>query len=99
MMITSGTMTNRIDQLEQTGLVERVRNAGDKRSVLVGLTQAGREVIEAAVLQAEFSPISDMRASGAYRRQVLGSLLQRYWLESQGQPSVSLDTLTLEAAV
>ncbi|WP_026434625.1 xanthine dehydrogenase small subunit [Acidovorax sp. JHL-9] len=51
----------------------------------------------AAVLQAEFSPISDMRASGAYRRQVLGSLLQRYWLESQGQPSVSLDTLTLEA--
>ncbi|PIF16700.1 MULTISPECIES: xanthine dehydrogenase small subunit [unclassified Acidovorax] len=53
----------------------------------------------AAVLQAEFSPISDMRASGAYRRQVLGSLLQRYWLETQGQPSVSLDTLTLEAAV
>ncbi len=52
-----------------------------------------------AVLQAEFSPISDMRASGAYRRQVLGSLLQRYWLETQGQPSVSLDTLTLEAAV
>lgn len=53
----------------------------------------------AAVLQAEFSPISDMRASGAYRRQVLGNLLQRYWLESQGQPSVSLDTLTLEATV
>ncbi len=53
----------------------------------------------AAVLQAEFSPISDMRASGTYRRQVLGSLLQRYWLETQGQPSVSLDTLTLEATV
>ncbi len=53
----------------------------------------------AAVLQAEFSPISDMRASGAYRRKVLGSLLQRYWLESQGHPSVSLDTLTLEATV
>ncbi|PTT17457.1 xanthine dehydrogenase small subunit [Acidovorax sp. HMWF029] len=53
----------------------------------------------AAALQAEFSPISDMRASGAYRRQVLGNLLQRYWLESQGQPSVSLDTLTLEATV
>lgn len=53
----------------------------------------------AAVLQAEFSPISDMRASGAYRRKVLGSLLQRYWLESQGHPSVSLHTLTLEATV
>ncbi|MCL5740426.1 MAG: FAD binding domain-containing protein, partial [Betaproteobacteria bacterium] len=53
----------------------------------------------AAVLQAEFSPISDTRASGAYRRQVLGNLLQRFWLESQGQQAVSLDTLTLEAAV
>ena len=52
-----------------------------------------------AALQAEFSPISDMRASGAYRRTVLGSLLQRYWLESQGQQAVSLDALTLEAAV
>ncbi|WP_374671817.1 xanthine dehydrogenase small subunit [Acidovorax temperans] len=36
------------------------------------------------VLQAEFSPISDMRASGDYRRTVLGNLLQRFWLESQG---------------
>ncbi|MDA8519629.1 xanthine dehydrogenase small subunit [Acidovorax sp. NCPPB 4044] len=35
-----------------------------------------------AALQAEFSPISDMRASGAYRRAVLASLLQRCWLES-----------------
>ena len=52
----------------------------------------------AAVLQAEFSPISDMRASGAYRRQVLGSLLQRYWLESQGPKTVSLESFTLEAA-
>ena len=37
-----------------------------------------------ATLRAEFSPISDMRASSAYRVEVLGNLLQRYWLESQG---------------
>jgi len=51
----------------------------------------------AAVLQAEFQPISDMRASGAYRRSVLGSLVQRYWLEHQGgaQPA-SLDQFTME---
>jgi xanthine dehydrogenase small subunit len=36
------------------------------------------------VLRSEFSPISDMRASAAYRTQVLGNLLQRFWLESQG---------------
>jgi xanthine dehydrogenase small subunit len=36
------------------------------------------------VLRSEFTPISDMRASAAYRTQVLGNLLQRFWLESQG---------------
>jgi xanthine dehydrogenase small subunit len=37
------------------------------------------------ILQSEFAPISDMRASAAYRTQVLGALLQRFWLESQDQ--------------
>ncbi len=37
-----------------------------------------------AALRQEFAPISDMRASGAYRRTVLGNLLQRFWLEGQG---------------
>jgi xanthine dehydrogenase small subunit len=49
-------------------------------------------------LQAEFNPISDMRASGAYRRTLLASLLQRYWLESQGLQQVSLDTLQIAEA-
>ena len=53
-----------------------------------------------AALRAEFQPISDMRASAAYRQTVLGNLLQRYWLESQGLQHINLDTLdaaTLEA--
>ncbi|MEO8015836.1 MAG: FAD binding domain-containing protein, partial [Polaromonas sp.] len=49
-----------------------------------------------AVLRAEFSPISDMRASGAYRREVLGNLLQRYWLESQGVQQINLESFVLE---
>ena len=36
-------------------------------------------------LREEFSPLSDMRASAAYRRLVLGNLLWRTWLESQGE--------------
>jgi xanthine dehydrogenase small subunit len=47
------------------------------------------------VLRDEFTPISDMRASSAYRTQVLGNLLQRFWLETQGQPDISLDALAL----
>jgi xanthine dehydrogenase small subunit len=46
-------------------------------------------------LQAEFRPISDMRASGAYRRELLGNLMTRCWLESQGLRQVSLATLAI----
>lgn len=47
-------------------------------------------------LRAEFSPISDMRASQHYRTQVLGNLLQRYWLESQGVQHIDLHSLKLD---
>ena len=46
-------------------------------------------------LQATFTPGSDLRASGAYRRALLASLVQRYWLETQGTPAVSLERLDL----
>jgi xanthine dehydrogenase small subunit len=46
-----------------------------------------------AVLRQEFDPISDMRASSAYRREVLGNLLQRAWLESTGQTEIRLEDL------
>jgi DNA-binding MarR family transcriptional regulator len=49
MMITSGTMTNRIDQLEKAGLVERKSNPQDGRSFIVSLTDKGFAVIDAAV--------------------------------------------------
>ena len=49
-------------------------------------------------LRTEFQPISDMRASAAYRVAVLGNLLRRFWLESQGQQAINLESLkTLEA--
>ncbi|MEU1982044.1 MarR family transcriptional regulator [Nocardia sp. NPDC019395] len=45
-MITSGTVTNRIDRMEAKGLVERVRNPHDRRSVRVRLTTHGIDVID-----------------------------------------------------
>lgn len=49
MMITSGTMTNRVDRLEAAGLVERIHNPQDGRSVIIRLTKRGLSVIDAAV--------------------------------------------------
>jgi DNA-binding MarR family transcriptional regulator len=40
-MVTSGAITNRIDRLEAKGLVERVRDEADRRSVRIRLTEAG----------------------------------------------------------
>jgi xanthine dehydrogenase small subunit len=46
----------------------------------------------ADALRAEFAPISDMRASAHYRRAMLGNLMQRFWLESQGARHINLET-------
>jgi xanthine dehydrogenase small subunit len=48
-------------------------------------------------LRAEFSPISDLRASSAYRSEVLGNLMQRFWLETQGQQQINLESFKLGA--
>ncbi|MFJ9338219.1 MarR family winged helix-turn-helix transcriptional regulator [Streptomyces sp. NPDC101733] len=45
-MVTSGAITNRIDRLEAKGLVERVRDDVDRRSVRIRLTERGREMTE-----------------------------------------------------
>jgi len=38
-----------------------------------------------------------MRASADYRSEVLGNLLQRLWMESQGLAAASLESLDVEA--
>jgi xanthine dehydrogenase small subunit len=43
-------------------------------------------------LQAEFQPISDMRASSAYRREALGALVDRFASEWYGEQLVSLES-------
>ncbi|WP_156725862.1 MarR family winged helix-turn-helix transcriptional regulator [Streptomyces apocyni] len=44
--VTSGAITNRIDRMEAKGLVERVRDGADRRSVRIRLTEQGRQVID-----------------------------------------------------
>jgi DNA-binding MarR family transcriptional regulator len=48
-MVTSGTMTNRIDNLVASGLVERVESASDRRVRLVTLTDEGVDRVDVAL--------------------------------------------------
>ena len=47
-LVTSGTMTNRVDRLAGRGLVDRLPDPGDRRGVLVRLTAEGRSTVDAA---------------------------------------------------
>src|SRR5688500_6929945 len=77
MMITSGTMTNRIDRLEQRGFVGRRKDPADGRVVLVALTPAGRRRVDDA-LQAHAANELNMISSLSQRdRNQLTRVLRR----------------------
>jgi DNA-binding MarR family transcriptional regulator len=48
-LVTSGTMTNRVDRLQARGLVERLPDPRDRRGVLVRLTAEGRTTVDGAL--------------------------------------------------
>lgn len=49
LMLSSGGTTKRLDRLEAAGLIERLPDPTDRRGVLIGLSPAGRAVIDEAV--------------------------------------------------
>lgn len=50
LMITSGTMTNRLDQLEKSGHIERIPDPDDRRGTLIQLTPLGLETVDKALV-------------------------------------------------
>lgn len=64
-LVTSGTMTNRVDRLVERGFVERHPDPADRRGVLVRLTAEGRAAVDAAftaLVDAERSFLADLPA-------------------------------------
>jgi len=86
-MVTSGTMTNRVDQLVKRGLVERIDNPDDGRSFLIALTPKGRKVIDAAATDhvANLARLTDVLSPSQFTQ--LDQLLRQYLeaLESADQ--------------
>ncbi|MFG2089499.1 MULTISPECIES: MarR family winged helix-turn-helix transcriptional regulator [unclassified Spirillospora] len=86
-MVTSGAITNRIDRLETKGLVERVRDAGDRRSVRIRLTSRGLAVVDEMVGLHAANEERLLAALGPAERERLAGAL-RTLLESLGDTSL-----------
>jgi len=76
-LVASATMTNRIDRLAARGLVERLPDPNDRRTVLVALTDSGRQAVDdtmTSLLQSEQPLLAPLTA---HQRQVLAGLLRK----------------------
>lgn len=76
-MVTSGAVSKRVDRLEGAGLVERRVAEGDRRSRIVGLTPAGRRLIDLAVPEHLANEARLLEALSQSERTTLAGLLGR----------------------
>lgn len=85
-MVTTGAVTNRIDRLEERGLVQRTRTS-DRRKVVVRLTEQGLDLVDEVV-----------HAHLATEREVLAALSPRQQRELAGLLRTALVSLGDRAA-
>src|SRR5213595_2694633 len=79
--LSSGAMTNRLDRMEQAGLVKRLPDPDDRRGVQVELTKKGLRTYQSAVgVQAKKEELVTA-ALNEREKQQLNSLLRRLMLE------------------
>ena len=83
-LVTSGAITQRLDRLEERGLITRGRSDADGRAVVVTLTPEGRAALDAALpdhLETEHGMLAGLTAD---ERAQLAALLRR-WLVALGR--------------
>jgi DNA-binding MarR family transcriptional regulator len=77
-LVTSGAITQRLDRLEERGLITRTRSDADGRAVVVSLTRAGRDALDAALpdhLETERGLLEGLTAA---ELEQLAGLLRRF---------------------
>ena len=85
-LVASGTMTNRIDRLEERGLVSRGPDPADGRGVIVRITSEGRRQVDAALadlLEREKVLLSELDSA---RCRELAGLLRRLLIPYDADP-------------
>jgi len=76
-MVTSGTMTNRVDRLETRGLVQRLPDPADRRGVHVRLTPRGKDQVDSALADLLHRERDLLRGLSRNDQDALSTLLRR----------------------
>ncbi|HEV7849537.1 MAG TPA: MarR family winged helix-turn-helix transcriptional regulator [Mycetocola sp.] len=76
-LVSSGTMTNRIDRLVASGLVERRADPGDGRGILVVMTLTGLTRVDAAITRLVDAEADMLAALSSADQQKLAALLRK----------------------
>jgi DNA-binding MarR family transcriptional regulator len=92
-ILSSGAMTNRLDGLEELGLVERLPDPTDRRGRLVALTDKGRELVDTAVVEYLADEQRLLGALDPDEREQLSGLLRKLLLS---EPFRTLDPAAAE---
>jgi DNA-binding MarR family transcriptional regulator len=83
-MLTTGGMTKRLDKLESRGLVRREPDPRDRRGALIGLTDAGRAVVDEALVAHLANEDRLLTALPPAKRAQLAELLRELLLSLEG---------------
>jgi DNA-binding MarR family transcriptional regulator len=85
LVLSSGAMTNRLDVLEQAGLVERQTDPNDRRGTLIELTKEGKAVLDRALeahLQGEAQMLAHLPRD---EQKCLADLLKKLLIEMESE--------------
>jgi DNA-binding MarR family transcriptional regulator len=88
MMLSSGAMTNRLDRLEEMGLIGRLADPNDRRGRLVELTPKGLKLVDEAVVAHFANEDRLLEGLTARERATLAGLLKKMLLS---EPFQALD--------
>lgn len=74
-LVATGTMTNRLDKLEERGLVRRSPNPDDRRGLAIELTAAGKKLADSLVTEHVENEREMLSALSAREREALKQML------------------------
>jgi DNA-binding MarR family transcriptional regulator len=86
LMMSAGGLTKRLARLEERGLITRRLSSGDRRNLLVTLTEQGRELAKNAVLAHTRATAEVVDAMGTGPREQLSALLRQLLTGFEGSP-------------